>query len=394
MRFINFCRQTFRVFRGLFPRGINFKFILLLFVTFAPLSNVYAQCPNNPMMSPASWGGASGSASTNSGVYTVSGNGNYSNSQDFEKGYSYYRRRAGNGQIQARVVSEAGFQGSDTTVGIFIRGSANSGADGGLLWLERPGGNQYVYADRTQGGTIKEHQSGSASVPYWLRLQNTGGFLTPSISPDGTNWTVLKTYDLSSSLGSGATLFYGLMVWSGDDSQPTTAVFDNVCVSSVTSFPTPTPTRTRTPTRTPTLTATPTGTNTKSPTPTRTPTVTFTPTRTMTPAATPTPSPFPIFTVTVTPTPPPEVKVWPNPFTPDFPPNDRTVFLLPGNHGSGQLVIVNLKRRRVRSLDFGAAEVVTWDGKDDKGTVLSSGVYLYLLESDGTVRRGTVTVMR
>lgn len=45
-------------------------------------------------------------------------------------------------------------------------------------------------------------------------------------------------------------------------------------------------------------------------------------------------------------------------------------------------------------MDFAAGVDVQWDGKDNDGMVVLSGVYLYLLESDGTVRRGTVTVMR
>jgi hypothetical protein len=45
-------------------------------------------------------------------------------------------------------------------------------------------------------------------------------------------------------------------------------------------------------------------------------------------------------------------------------------------------------------LDFGAGTDVQWDAKDDSGAAVPSGVYLYLLEMDGSVRRGTITVMR
>jgi hypothetical protein len=122
--------------------------------------------------------------------------------------------------------------------------------------------------------------------------------------------------------------------------------------------------------------------------PTWTPTyaITLTPTPVMAGSLTPTPTP--------TPTPPAGLKVWPNPFTPQLSPNQVTHFLLPAGHGGGRLLIASLTRNMVRSLDFGAGADVQWDGKDNNGNLVSSGLYLYLLESDGTVRRGTVTVMR
>jgi hypothetical protein len=93
-------------------------------------------------------------------------------------------------------------------------------------------------------------------------------------------------------------------------------------------------------------------------------------------------------------TPPPGVGVWPNPFTPDLPTNFQTIFSLPPSHGAGQLRIIDLHRRSVRSIQFGAGAVVAWDGKNENGVTVPSGVYLYLLESDGSVKRGTVTVLR
>jgi hypothetical protein len=172
--------------------------------------------------------------------------------------------------------------------------------------------------------------------------------------------------------------------------------------------PTNTPTRTQaatfTETKTVTLTGTstpdPTRTHTVSPTPTQTPThtqtetATFTATKTISPTGTLTP--LSVFTPTPIPTstPPAGIKVWPNPFTPQLPTNNVTHFLLPANHGAGRLLIADLKRKLVRSFDFGALADVQWDGKDNAGNIVSSGVYLYLSESDGTVRRGTVTVMR
>ena len=157
---------------------------------------------------------------------------------------------------------------------------------------------------------------------------------------------------MTSELGAGLTLTYGLAVWSGRSGQATTVTFDNVCISV------------------------------------------FTPSPTLTPAPMSTATPTPTPAVTGVSTPPPGVKVWPNPVIPGNPPNDKTHFQLPAGHGAGHLIIANLKRHRVRSLDFGPGADVQWDAKDDSGTTVPSGVYLYLLEADGPVTRGSITVMR
>ncbi len=103
------------------------------------------------------------------------------------------------------------------------------------------------------------------------------------------------------------------------------------------------------------------------------------------------PGPLPL---ALTPTPSAVLKVTPNPFTPGISPNDTAHFNLPLGHGAGQLQIADLKRKRIRSLNFNPGADVQWDGKDDSGQVVSSGVYIYFLQSDAVVHRGTVTVMR
>lgn len=165
-------------------------------------------------------------------------------------------------------------------------------------------------------------------------------------------------------------------------------------------------TSSNTPTWSPTLTASPSPSRTPTSTPTRTctytpsatPTMTATPSSTATWTHTPTPSATVDFTVTITPTltstPGLVFRVGPNPFTPELAPNNQTHFGLPTSHGAGKLLILDLRRRRMRYIQFGAGQDVTWDGRDDNGNVVSSGVYLYLLESGGVVTRGTITVLR
>ena len=379
-------RSEFKISKWKLIYCLGFGFLFPLFVR--------AQCPNNPVLDPIAWADGSGSATYSGGFYTISGTGNNSSSQ-YETGYADLTTLAGNGQIQAEITSIKGNVGSDTAVGIFIRRDKSQGADGGLLWIGGSGNSQYQFDTRINNGSLTELQSGSCSLPYWLRLQNSGGVLYPAVSKNGSTWTLLPVFDLSSEFNASITLAYGLMVWSGSDSKPTTGVFSNVCVNnSFSAYPTLTPTATGTPTPDPTPSRTTNPTPTHTPVPTQTKTATFTATSTFTPTgtfaspSTHTPTPLP------TSTPPAGIKVWPNPFTPLLPTNNVTHFLLPANHGAGRLLIADLKRKLVRSFDFEAFAGVQWDGKDNGGNVVSSGLYLYLLESDGTVRRGTVTVMR
>jgi|GEM_PF-2432485 len=352
-----------------------------------------AQCPNSPQLTPTNWSTGSGSAQVVSGLYTLQGTGDYFPSQSDEQGFADYLRMVGNGQIQARITGIAGFKDPDSVAGVFIRRGIGSGADGGLLWLQGPSLSTYKYAQRSGGGGLTEMQSGPVTLPRWVRLQNWNGILYPAVSSNGVSWVNLSSYDLSSDLDAGSTLSYGLMVWSGSSSQPTTVTFDNVCIRAIT-----TPIPTYTPTRTPTALKTPTPTPTKTISSTPTPSGTYTPTPTKTVSLPLTHTPTPISLATSTPTPiptfPAGVKVGPNPFTPQLSTNSVTWFNLPSSHGPGRLMIADLRRHRVRSLDFGAGAAVQWDGKNEQGIVVPSGVYVYLLESDGSVSRGTVTVLR
>ncbi|HVZ80954.1 MAG TPA: hypothetical protein VHE12_09180 [bacterium] len=337
-------------------------------------------------MTPEAWGGASGHLSTSFGTYTLSGDGDFSTTQDHEQGESAHLTLVGNGQVQARITGLSGEKSSDTGIGIYIRRGTSAWGDGAFFWLRGTSGSKDDFATRTGGGNLSIQQTGSASLPVYLRLQDWNGRIYPATSTNGSTWTVLNEYDLSSNLGAGQTLTYGLMVWSGVNDSPTTATFDHVCIMTLTT-PIPTWTRTVTPTRT----FTPTWTRTPTPVPpTGTPTLTTTPD----PTATLTWTPTPTVLVTPTPTPPGGHLVWPNPFTPDLSTDHQALFQLPPSHGAGKLLIVDLHRREVRSMVFGPGAAVAWDGKDNGGRTVPSGVYLFLLEADDRVERGTVTVLR
>jgi hypothetical protein len=96
-----------------------------------------------------------------------------------------------------------------------------------------------------------------------------------------------------------------------------------------------------------------------------------------------------------TPTPAPAADTAaPNPFTPDQASNNLVLFSLPSSHEAGSLVLVDLKRRAARKIEFGAGSQVAWDGKNDKGEMVHGGVYVYVLRAGDLTRKGTVTVLR
>lgn len=128
--------------------------------------------------------------------------------------------------------------------------------------------------------------------------------------------------------------------------------------------PAPTPTFTATPTPTITLTATPTS------SPTITPTTTPTGTPTITPTHTPTPTP------TCAP------NVWPNPYDPHRSVNGtfKAGCLPPGATVGIYTLTGELVNKVPESNHF-----AVWDGKNQNGNPVSSGVYYYVIQKGDTV---------
>ncbi len=81
----------------------------------------------------------------------------------------------------------------------------------------------------------------------------------------------------------------------------------------------------------------------------------------------------------------------PNPFAA----STRVSFAMPAK-GAARLVVTDVAGRTIRTLFEGTAEAgrrdVNWDGRDDAGRTVSSGVYFFRIESEGRVRtiKGTL----
>lgn len=86
-----------------------------------------------------------------------------------------------------------------------------------------------------------------------------------------------------------------------------------------------------------------------------------------------------------------ELRTDPNPFAE----STRISFTLP-TKGTARLTVTDVSGRTLRTLFEGEAAAgrrdVTWDGRDDAGHVVSSGVYFFRVESEGRVRtiKGTL----
>ena len=84
---------------------------------------------------------------------------------------------------------------------------------------------------------------------------------------------------------------------------------------------------------------------------------------------------------------------YPNPFNP----TTTVSFYLP-RPGRAVLTVFDVQGRHLRALldealDFGMHEIL-WDGTDDRGNHVSSGIYFYRLASGGKVITKKLTVMK
>ncbi|MBN1782544.1 gliding motility-associated C-terminal domain-containing protein [bacterium] len=91
------------------------------------------------------------------------------------------------------------------------------------------------------------------------------------------------------------------------------------------------------------------------------------------------------------------ITVLPNPFTPNGDGyNDAVSFEYPDMYTlHPHIQIFDLKGARVRDMARFSGPEYLWDGKDDQGTNLDPGVYIYILEAKTrVVAKGTVTLIR
>jgi len=95
---------------------------------------------------------------------------------------------------------------------------------------------------------------------------------------------------------------------------------------------------------------------------------------------------------TVTPPANPEVKAYPNPAS--FSNGSTMVFRFSGNSG-GEVKIFTISGDRVNTLTTASGSAINWDGKNDDGQRLASGIYIYKITSaNGDKVTGKLAVTR
>ena len=171
--------------------------------------------------------GISGSGNYVGGTFTVKGAGQqiYGTSDSF---HFSYLPLAGDGTIVARVVSTQGLAGYGSA-GVMIRETLNSGSVNSKIADWPAYGSIYFDLRTTTGGSTSEPGSGSATLPYWVKVVRSGNSFSTYMSANGTNWTQVAS---TQTVTMAQNVYIGLGVTSGSTSILGTATFDNVSVTS------------------------------------------------------------------------------------------------------------------------------------------------------------------
>jgi hypothetical protein len=235
--------------------------------------------------------GLAGSASVQSGVWTVTGAGSdiYGSPDSF---HMVWQPVSGDATLVARVTSLQNTN-FEAKAGVMIRQNTAANSTFSLSNLIA-GDHEVEFISRAAAGGPPTSTAIGGGLPYWVKVVRAGSLFTGYASPDGVTWTQVSSAIVSMS----DPMVVGLVVCSHDTTQLCTATFDNVsltgnqvapCLTSPTLGATQVPpTATRTPTATPT--STPTASPSMPPTSMATP-GTGSPTAGASPMATPTAAP-------------------------------------------------------------------------------------------------------
>jgi hypothetical protein len=169
--------------------------------------------------------GASGSASFNGGVFTVTGAGSdiWGAADSFQFVYQPFST---DGQIIARVSSLQNTS-PNAKAGLMFRSSLAPTAANVIIDLQ-PGGSIEFMSRTSDGGSTAWLSGATDPAPTWLKLVRAGSTVTGFVSADGTTWTTVG----STSVALGASASVGLAVTSHNAPQLNTATFDSVSVAA------------------------------------------------------------------------------------------------------------------------------------------------------------------
>jgi phosphatidylserine/phosphatidylglycerophosphate/cardiolipin synthase-like enzyme len=169
--------------------------------------------------------GVAGSASHNSGTFTVEGGGAdvFGTADAF---HYAYRTLSGDGTITARVASLTGTQ-AWTKIGVMIRGSTAANAAHGFMVVSKDKGLAFQYRPSTGATSVSiAGAPAPTTAPRWVRLTRAANVITAFESANGVNWTTVG----SATISLPASVLIGLVSHSHTTTALATGVFDNVSV--------------------------------------------------------------------------------------------------------------------------------------------------------------------
>jgi hypothetical protein len=183
---------------------------------------------------PAGWSsqdigavGVAGSASANSGTFSVTGSGADIWGTADALHYAY-QQFSGDFDAIARVATVQPVN-AWTKAGVMIRGSLAANSAQGFMLVSSSKGT--AFQRRVSAGNSSTNTAGpGGTAPAWVKLSRRGGSISAYQSTNGTNWTLVG----SDSFSIGSSVYVGLAVGSHDNSRLATATFDNVSISSAT----------------------------------------------------------------------------------------------------------------------------------------------------------------
>jgi Carbohydrate binding domain len=139
-----------------------------------------------------------------------------------------YKNLTGDGSMIARVDDLDSSPSTWAKAGVMIRQSTGTGSQHAFMAMTGGDGNGYSYQRRVDAGLDSTSDNGVAPAiapPYWVKIERAGSVFTASVSPDGTEWTIVgdpQTIEME-----GPALI-GLALTSHLATQATSAEFSNV----------------------------------------------------------------------------------------------------------------------------------------------------------------------
>ena len=144
-----------------------------------------------------------------------------------DEGYFVYQSFSGDGEIIAKVKSLESASGDDKA-GIMFREDLSDDAKNVFLMI-KPNQLRLQYRDNDGNNTGYSAQN-NYSAPVWLKLVRSGYIFSAYYSYDeGNTWT---TFGNSQSIDMSNEVYVGMAVTSVNVSSTTTAVFDNISITS------------------------------------------------------------------------------------------------------------------------------------------------------------------